>query len=49
MAASEDAPVIRLVNAVLVDAIKRGTSDITSSRTRRSSASASGSTACSKR
>ena len=28
MAQSEDAPVIRLVNAVLVDAIKRGTSDI---------------------
>jgi len=28
MAQSEDAPVIRLVNAILLDAIKRGTSDI---------------------
>ncbi len=39
---AEDAPVVRLVNLILVDAIKKGCS----SRTRRSSASGTASTAC---
>jgi type IV pilus assembly protein PilB len=47
--ASEDAPVVRLCNAILLNAIKKGASTSTSSRTRRSSASATASTACSSR
>jgi len=42
---SEAAPVIKLANVLLIDSLKRGASDITSSPTRRNSASASASTA----
>jgi type IV pilus assembly protein PilB len=45
--ASEDAPVVRLVNVLMVDSLRRGASDITLSRTKKISASASASTACS--
>ena len=48
--ASEDAPVIRLVNAILLDAIKRGASDIHIEPYEKDrSACAFASTACSKR
>jgi len=47
--ASEDAPVVRLVNMMLLNAIKKGRATSTSSRTRRSSASGIASTASSAR
>ena len=47
--ATEDAPVVRLVNAILTSAIEARAATSISSRTRRCSASASASTACSKR
>jgi len=47
--ATEEAPVVRLVNALLTDAIKKRASDVTSSPTRRCCGCASAWTACSTR
>ena len=48
-AAVDDAPVVKLINAILTDAVKRGASDITSSASSTTCGCATGSTARSRR
>ncbi|RUA22496.1 hypothetical protein DSL92_05385 [Billgrantia gudaonensis] len=44
--AANDAPIVKFVNKVLLDAIRRGASDITSNPTRPATGCACASTAC---
>jgi type IV pilus assembly protein PilB len=48
-APAEEAPVVKLVNLILIDAIKKGASDIHIEPYEKTSASATASTACSTR